>query len=408
MTDSSGKRGIRQRFLHTAALPALSVALTGITNLTMTVGVQAFAGIVALGAFSLIYAPAVVGLAIQRLVLSQTLMRGAHVSRVAGLPLALVLMWMSFPGLSALMSVIVTAPAVFKLLPLLCCLSLFQDFMRYMFLGAKAPAPAFVSDLVWFVIGAIGLLAAMAVPEHALVAIVGSQIVGAAISAAALFKVRSRIGTIRITKTAPVGHLLTEAATISTLPQLSQYIIAGFVGVSVVGEFRSAQLMVVPITMLATQAQAIVFPRLDPEDRGAVRRWALLCAAAAGVLGLLLMIARTINPFGVFALLGFGDSSSFYWTLAALTFGASLSLYLMIYMVRIRIVLPQSYWLRWRIGAAAIEPIASVGSGIAFGAPGLALGFVASNAASLAGLMAKERITPVSGSPPLARSAPSG
>ncbi|CCW10913.1 hypothetical protein EBESD8_14470 [Rhodococcus aetherivorans] len=399
--------GLRRRALA-AALPALSVALTGITNLTMTVGVQAFAGIETLGAFSLIYAPAVVGLAIQRLVLSQTLMRGAHVSRVAGLPLALVLMWMSFPGLSALMSVIVSGPAVFKLLPLLCCLSLFQDFLRYMFLGAKVPAAAFGSDLVWFVIGVLGLATAIVVPGHALELIIGTQIVGATISAAALFRVRSRIGTIRIIKTAPVGHLLTEAATISTLPQVSQYIIAGFVGISVVGEFRSAQLLIVPVTMLATQAQAIVFPRLDPEDRSAVKRWSLLCGTAAGILGLVLMFARAINPLGVFDLLGFGDSSSFYWTLGALTLGAALSLYLMIYMVRIRIVLPQSYWLRWRIGAAVIEPLASVGAGIAFGAPGLALGFVTSNAATLVGLAAKERITPVSGSPPHVHSSPNG
>lgn len=408
MTDLAEHRGLRRRVLHAAALPALSVALTGITNLTMTVGVQAFAGLQVLGAFSLIYAPAVVGLAIQRLVLSQTLMRGAHVSRVSGLPMALVLMWVTFPGLSALMSVLVSGPAVFKLLPVLCCLSLFQDFLRYMFLGAKAPAPAFVSDLVWFGIGALGLAAAIAAPAHALGCIIGAQIAGAMVSAAALFHARNRIGAIRITKTAPVGHLLTEAATISTLPQLSQYIIAGFVGVAVVGEFRSAQLMIVPVTMLATQTQAIIFPRLNPQDRGAVHRWALLAGAAAGLTGLTLMGARALNPFGVFDLLGFGDNASFYWTLAALTLGAALSLYLMIYMVRIRIVLPQSYWLRWRIGAAVIEPIASVGSGIAFGAPGLALGSLTSNTVTLVALVTKEKITPVSGAPPLMASSPSG
>ncbi|MHD0300601.1 hypothetical protein RCF19_32390 [Rhodococcus qingshengii] len=401
------KNGVSRRFLQSAALPALSVALTGFTNLTMTVGVQAFAGIETLGAFSLIYAPAVVGLAIQRLVLSQTLMRGAHVSRVSGLPLALVLIWMFFPGLSAVLSVVVSAQGAFKMLPLLCCLALFQDFLRYMFLGAKTPAPAFAADLEWFVVGGLGLVTAIVVPGHALQLIIGAQVVGGATSAAMLFKIRRRVGSIRITKTASVRHLLAEAIAISTLPQLSQYIIAGLVGIAVVGEFRSAQLMMVPITMLATLAQAIVFPRLDAENCGAVQRWAILCGFAAGVLGLVLMIARAMNPFGAFDLLGFGDGQSFYAAVGALILGGALSLYLMIYMVRIRIVLPQAYWLRWRIGAAVIEPLASVWGGIALGAPGLAFGSVASNAATVVGLAAKERRIPAAGSRPLG-SLPSG
>ncbi|WP_432676780.1 hypothetical protein ACRAJ3_15350 [Rhodococcus pyridinivorans] len=315
-------------------------------------------------------------------------------SRVMNLPTALVSMWLIFPATSAAISFVVGGPSVFKLLPFLCLLSLIQDFLRYMFLGAKKPALAFTADLVWFVTGVVGFAASLAFQENGLFCLIGTQILGASVASIILFRGRNRLSSVRVIKTARVGSLLTEAATISTLPQISQFVIASIIGVSAVGEYRSAQLLMVPVTMIASQAQAIVFPRLIPEDRKSIHKWALLCGGTAGILGIIILAARWLDPFGIFDFFGFADGSSYYWTVAFIGTAAALGLYLMIYMVRIRIVVPGSFWLRWRIGIAALEPVVSVGVGVMAGAPGLALGSVASNVTALAAMGARDyRVT---------------
>ncbi|WP_157084124.1 hypothetical protein [Millisia brevis] len=365
----------------------MSVALTGLTNIGMTLGVQAFAGLSTLGAFALAYAPTMMGLTAQRLLLSQNLMRGAHVASVEFLPIAVVSLWVLSVGASIGVVVLIPGPTVFALIPVLCLFTLLQDFLRYMFLGANRSFHAFVADLTWFVLGIAGLGIAAVHQTGALQAVLLSQTFGAVVSTAMLFAARREIRARYPSGVAPVKPLFVEAVVISVLPYVSQYCIAFIIGIAVVGEFRSAQLLMVPVTMLATQAQAIIFPRLRPEDFSSVQRWAILCGLLAGSAGAIVVAVRWVDPWNVFDSLGFGDTRSFYVTTGLLVLGAVLSLYLMLYMVRIRIVLTKAVWLRWRLGAAFLEPTASIAAGLAVGTAGLAAGSLAANGTSAIGLL---------------------
>lgn len=352
----------------------------------MTLGVQALAGLAVLGAFTLAYAPTMIGLTAQRLLLSQSLMRGAHVTYVQGLPLAVATLWSLSVAASVCAVLILSTPSAFLLIPILSLFTLLQDFLRYMFLGSRQAANAFTADLVWFLVGMIGLFVAYLRVESALQSILMSQTVGAVIATIMLLHARMRVRARYPSGLAPVKPLFLESVFISMLPYASQYLVAFFVGLSVVGEFRSAQLLMVPVTMLATQVQAIVFPRLRPENARAVQKWGSICAVLALSAGLGVMMVRWLDPWRVFNTLGFGHGADFYLTVLLLALGATVSLYLMVYMVRIRVILDRSIWLRWRLGSAVLEPFVSITAGLALGAPGLACGSVASNLVAMSGI----------------------
>lgn len=374
----------------------LSVVATGATNFLFPVGIQTVAGLSALGLYTLVSIPAVAGLAIQRQVLSQTVVRGANPVSVPGLLLFQVMLIGTATSASFAMALVNGADVWLLLVAALTPVSLFQDFWRFTLFGQSRPVVVLGSDLIWLVGPVAGyvLVKTRGLGNSALIDFVALS-VGTAACSLLVIAVCARLRTTDATDSvAGVGAVAAEAVSIFGLAQVSQLVIGLAVSPTTVGEFRSMQLLLTPVTLMASLLVLIVIPKMNVTNRRSVLNSSAACCSLIGSAGVAIIVFWLVNPLGILSSLGFAEFNSAVWVLAVLVLAGVISSFSAIYMVRIRVQQSSRRWLPIRVAGAILDPLISIPGVLIIGTAGLGLGSLSAGSVSLFSLVIPDLMKP--------------
>ncbi len=369
-------------FSLNALLSAVSVAATGMTTFCVSLGVQLAGGSEGLGAYALITGPYVMVLAVQRMILSQNVMRGAALREVPRLTRTLIVLHVGALLTSVALVLILGGMPWMWVAACAVPLGLSQDFYRSHLFGQHAPAGAMLSDLVWLGVATLGVVISVVSPIiNPLLTAVGGSLVGcvlALVIAAVVSQSRGprMVENLNLVRLAP---LVCECLLVFGMAQIAQYVCALVVDVAEVGEYRSAALLLTPLTFVASFAQSLYYPRIDISDRSQVARLSGGLAAVSIVIGLITMVLAWVDPWRVFSSLGFVATGSFMLTVLFLVIGLSLGAGLGALLLRVRVYWRSVLWLRIRSVGAILDPLVAVPVSMLVGAPGIALGPLANN-----------------------------
>jgi len=363
------------RTLTALPLPALSIAATGLTTALVPLGIQIFGNISMLGKFALVYAPLTAALAVQRLVLNQNVSRGISTIRIPGLVKFLLILRYAAVAASLAVQAVLGFEAWTLILTALVPIAMRQDYYRMVLFGRMRPRYALASDVVWLSGAALGFFAMYQIQiPWRIEVFLAFNLVSAAVAFLLCAKGASQLSLSDEVASAPLRPLIGEAVAMNIFAQVSPFLVAYFVGYEVVGAYRSVLLIFAPVALANTTIQLVIIARLDINSRRAVTHAAVGAAVACGMVSLLVVLARFLDPVGIFERLGFPGTTSFYWTALIVTLASSLTIYLTVFMVRARMTIKSYIWFRAQLWSAIVEPIVSIPCSLAFGAPGLASG----------------------------------
>ncbi|MGW8812461.1 hypothetical protein [Gordonia terrae] len=376
-------------------MPALSIGFTGVTNLLMPLTFQLIGGIEDLGVYTLVTIPYTVSLAIQRMIVSQSLSRGKLPHDVQNL-------WRMWAGCSVL-SVIVSACTTFLLtnalwpflLGAMIPLALCQDLFRYMFFGQRRAEIAAFSDCIWFVGVFCVFWYVFVGGEQASSLVVSALFLCACCAALGVECIGFGIAQLQSANMAipRMLPLLSESTVVFGAGQVTQYVVAVVAGAAMIGEYKAVLLLLTPLTMFVNLAQAILLPRLRFDEPKRVMTAGGSLGVAVACVGCSSVALGYLDPLGVLSSVGFATGDVVLATGALLVIAASLSAFLGVYLVRFRVERPAKVWVRIRVLSALSDPVVSIPMALWIGLPGIATGTLCSNSSSLVMIAVANRPT---------------
>lgn len=365
--------------------PAFSIGFTGVTNLLMPLTFQLIGGIEELGVYALVTIPYTVSLAIQRMVVSQSLSRG----RLPGDVHRLWTMWAVCSVVSVSVSVVTAVLLTSAAWPLVIAamipFALCQDLFRYAFFGQRRADVSALSDGVWLA-GVATIFGYVLIHGDSMSLLVASLLMLCACSAGLSIEfVAYGIAQLqsRGVTTPRMLPLVSESTIVFGAGQVTQYVVAAVAGASLIGEYKAILLLLTPLTMFVNLAQAILLPRLQFDRSAHVIKVGILLGCAVALVGCFTVLVGYYDPAHFLSKLGFATGSVVVSAGALLVIAASLSAFLGVYLVRFRVVEAPRVWVRIRVISALTDPAVSIPVALWIGLPGIATGTLASNSSAL-------------------------
>jgi hypothetical protein len=397
------KRLLRSLSVSRAAVSgtAVSVVVTGLTNLMVPVALQVSAGTRALGAFAVVTAVFTVALTMQRALCTQLVLPGglsrADLNRLllaCGALCLLSVLWglaacLSLPSATGLVWMVLLFPA-----------AQLQDLVRFWCFSRHSAGLAAASDVTWFATS-VAILGALVLNSHLTPGrIAAAWGVGAVVALWPMFVRRARpaasVAHAAALRPTPWRALLVEAAMI---PAAGQALMIGLVrtsGIETVGELRLAQVLLSANALALSTAMAFLVPRLDLRSAAAVARASRLIGLTLLALGAAVTAATALDPFGFLQRLHTAPTASLVATVGVLAVSGALSGVSGIRLVRIRRTVPVAQWLPRRAVAAYSEPTAGLLLSLPLGAVGAACGQLVNQALLVVLLSKASRSEPAS------------
>ncbi|MEE3851347.1 hypothetical protein VZC37_13460 [Gordonia sp. LSe1-13] len=316
------------------------------------------------------------------MILSQNVLRGARISEIPYLRIVLLLIQISACATSVGIVIWLGSDSWMWFAAAGVPIGLIQDQYRSMLFGHQFPVASMISDITWLTFVVISLLIGLALysvdsPNF----IVGASTIGCCVAVVvAVLAANAPSGrSLYSVEFVPLGPLVFESLLVFGMAQVAQYVCAIVVNVSAVGEYRSALLLLTPITFVSSFAQAVFYPRLDIDDKNRVLGIGACVSGVCLIFGLLGIGLSSWDPLSLFSRFGFNATGSFVATATILSLALSLGAGLGVILLRLRVLWRPRRWLKIRAFASLWDPAIGVPSAIALGAPGIALGPLANN-----------------------------
>jgi hypothetical protein len=232
-----------------------------------------------------------------------------------------------------------------------------QDLGRFVCFGRQRPALAAASDVTWLAVVIVAAVWSAVASEWSVVAVSWAWGLGALLGLMVLAPV-FRGSTVNAASALHVAWagLLVESFLVPLAGQVFVLGLAHQQGVSAVGTFKLAQVLLSINTLVVSGAVAYLVPRTALTEGAAVRRAALGTGATVAATGGAVTIALLVVPSSVFAVAQIETSTVLVWTVALLAGANVFAGITSMWMVRIRALAPARQWVSGRLVSAYLEP----------------------------------------------------